>query len=326
MVAAADDLDRRRRLAAAGDRGRGHGRSLRAPRTSRTWARRRSAGCDRGACRRSFPPRHPDGTVRRLIVWSEDADLVRRATLDARGFEPVRQYFEMAIGLDEEPAPPKWPPGIEARAFRPGVDDAARMASGSRGLLRALSSFRRDPSRSGACITWRRRTQTRRSGGSPGTETSWPATSLAVDRRPRCRDRRPRRAQGVARPRDRPRAVVWRRSERSVSAARRIVRLVRRRPERHERRPRLRGGRHARLPPLRRAGEAARLTQAAAARRLPRVRSPPEWERAGAASRPPRPSALPAAESVPGASVAAVSWPRRSPCGRSACCARPSRR
>ncbi len=70
-----------------------------------------------------LPPRHPDGTVRRLIVWSEDADLVRRATLDARGFEPVRQYFEMAIGLDEEPSPPKWPPGIEARAFRPGVDD-----------------------------------------------------------------------------------------------------------------------------------------------------------------------------------------------------------
>jgi mycothiol synthase len=70
-----------------------------------------------------LPPRHPDGTARKLVVWSEDADLVRRTTLDARGFTPVRQYFEMAIHLDAPPAPSEWPPGLEARAFRPGIDD-----------------------------------------------------------------------------------------------------------------------------------------------------------------------------------------------------------
>ena len=58
-----------------------------------------------------LPPRHADGTARKLVVWSEDSDVVRRAMLDAGGFSPVRQYYEMAIDLDEEPAPASWPPG-----------------------------------------------------------------------------------------------------------------------------------------------------------------------------------------------------------------------
>jgi mycothiol synthase len=68
-------------------------------------------------------PRHADGTARRLVVWSEDTDLARRAMLDSRGFLPVRQYYEMAIDLEEEPAQACWPPGLEPRAFRPGVDE-----------------------------------------------------------------------------------------------------------------------------------------------------------------------------------------------------------
>jgi mycothiol synthase len=70
-----------------------------------------------------LPSRHPDGTARKLVVWSEDSDLVRRTTLDARGFAPVRQYYEMVTDLDAEPATAPWPPGLEPRAFRPGVDD-----------------------------------------------------------------------------------------------------------------------------------------------------------------------------------------------------------
>jgi mycothiol synthase len=70
-----------------------------------------------------LPPRHPDGTPRKLVVWSEDKDSVRRATLDARGFNQVRQYYEMALDLDAEPPDALWPPGLEPRAFRPGTDD-----------------------------------------------------------------------------------------------------------------------------------------------------------------------------------------------------------
>ena len=97
---------------------------------------------------------------------------------------------------------------------------------------------------------------------------------------------------------------------------------LRRRAERDQCRPRLRGRRHARLPPVRCAwrsrspdGRQAVVRPVAS---LPR-------ERAGAALRRPGPRRS-RQGSVPGASVARVSWRRRSPCGRSACCARPSRR
>lgn len=71
----------------------------------------------------ALPARHPDGAARRLVVWSEDCDLVRRASLDARGFAPVRQYYEMAMDLDAESPKAHWPPGLEPRAFRTGIDD-----------------------------------------------------------------------------------------------------------------------------------------------------------------------------------------------------------
>lgn len=68
-------------------------------------------------------PRRPDGAARMLVAWSEDRDHVRRAALKARGFEPARQFYEMAVDLDEEPAPAQWPPGLEPRSFRPDIDE-----------------------------------------------------------------------------------------------------------------------------------------------------------------------------------------------------------
>jgi len=70
-----------------------------------------------------LPSRRQDGAARRLIVWCEDTDTVRRTSLDARGFGPVRQSYEMAMDLRDEPPHPSWPVGIEPRAFRPGVDE-----------------------------------------------------------------------------------------------------------------------------------------------------------------------------------------------------------
>jgi mycothiol synthase len=63
-----------------------------------------------------------------VVVWCEDSDVVRRASIDRRGFAPVRQYFEMAIALDDEPAAPRWPEGIEPRRLRPGDESAVYRA------------------------------------------------------------------------------------------------------------------------------------------------------------------------------------------------------
>jgi mycothiol synthase len=70
-----------------------------------------------------LPPRRPDGAARSLIVWCEDSDEPRRASLDRRGFVAVREYFEMETGLGAALAEPEWPSGIVARGFRPGIDD-----------------------------------------------------------------------------------------------------------------------------------------------------------------------------------------------------------
>jgi mycothiol synthase len=67
--------------------------------------------------------RRVDGAPRRLVVWCEDSDVTRRAALDRRCFTAVRQYFEMEIRLVAGRPSAPWPPGIDGRGFRPGVDD-----------------------------------------------------------------------------------------------------------------------------------------------------------------------------------------------------------
>jgi mycothiol synthase len=72
-----------------------------------------------------LPSVTPKGDERHVLAWCEDSDVERRASLEGRGFAPVRQYFEMARDLAAEPGAPDWPPGIVARGFRPGLDDRA---------------------------------------------------------------------------------------------------------------------------------------------------------------------------------------------------------
>lgn len=58
-----------------------------------------------------------------LVVWCEDRDGGRRDELDARGFEPERQYYEMAIDLGKPFPPARWPRGIRPRGYRPEADE-----------------------------------------------------------------------------------------------------------------------------------------------------------------------------------------------------------
>jgi mycothiol synthase len=70
-----------------------------------------------------LPVRSSDGEIRHVLMWCEDSDVERRASLERRGFSSGRQYFEMARDLTVESAAPVWPPGITGRGFRPGLDN-----------------------------------------------------------------------------------------------------------------------------------------------------------------------------------------------------------
>jgi mycothiol synthase len=52
-------------------------------------------------------------------------DARARALLEARGYRTVRSFLRMRIDMDAPPPGPRWPEGVTASAFRPGVDDAA---------------------------------------------------------------------------------------------------------------------------------------------------------------------------------------------------------
>ncbi len=71
-----------------------------------------------------LPAHADDGATRRVAVWCEDSDVVRRAALERRAWVPTgRQYYEMAVDLRRSSASFSWPPHIDARGFRLGVDD-----------------------------------------------------------------------------------------------------------------------------------------------------------------------------------------------------------
>ncbi len=83
---------------------------------------------DRGVARRlldetrSVLGRAGGGVLYLWVHWVEDP----QATLAARmGFRIQRELAFMTRDLSEPPPAPRLPPGVEVRAYRPGVDDAA---------------------------------------------------------------------------------------------------------------------------------------------------------------------------------------------------------
>jgi mycothiol synthase len=68
------------------------------------------------------PAGEPGAVLRTAILY---ADTAARALLESHGYRLVRTLLRMRIDLAEPPPPPRWPEGVVAGPFRPGVDDAA---------------------------------------------------------------------------------------------------------------------------------------------------------------------------------------------------------
>ena len=210
------------RLGVAGDRRRGDRRPLRASGAPRSRARGGDAGRHRGASARSCRRARPTGAPRSLVVWCEDSDAERRASLDRRGFAAVRQYFEMEIDLDA---------GLPRADLARRV--SSRAASGPASTTQAVCT--RPTSEAFAEHHLFEAARLRRVAAlPPGRAGRRPDAVVAglgrrragrlrhpVDERPGRRDRRPRRAQAVARSRRRARPAAGGVRARSASAARR---------------------------------------------------------------------------------------------------------
>ncbi len=89
--------------------------------------------------------RPPDAAPRHLVVWSEDSDITRRASLEQRGFVATRQYFEMTIALDDSLPQAAWPEGIVEPVVPARHRRGAGPPGGHRGLCRALPLRGQEP-------------------------------------------------------------------------------------------------------------------------------------------------------------------------------------
>lgn len=106
----------------------------------------------------------PGSELRRLLVWCEDSDVVRRAALEARGFAVARQYYEMAIDLRVEPLAARWPEGITAGRSDPASTSTQSMKPTSRrSAITSCSSHA--ATTIGVCITLTPPAPIRLSGG-----------------------------------------------------------------------------------------------------------------------------------------------------------------
>jgi mycothiol synthase len=65
----------------------------------------------------------PDGVT--LGVWAHESDARRLRLLELRDYRQERAFLRLERDLDDSLAGPRWPAGIVATAFRPGVDAAA---------------------------------------------------------------------------------------------------------------------------------------------------------------------------------------------------------
>lgn len=77
---------------------------------------------ERGREHRAAAPRGARVILRLFANAREEA---RGAFFAGHGYRLVRTFFRMSIELSAGFAPPRWPDGIVARRYRPGVDDRA---------------------------------------------------------------------------------------------------------------------------------------------------------------------------------------------------------
>lgn len=79
-------------------------------RLAETWARERMSQAEPG--------------VRvTLNSWMPTTDRDSLQCYERAGFKEIRRYWRMEIELNEAPAAPEWPEGVELRSFVPGRDD-----------------------------------------------------------------------------------------------------------------------------------------------------------------------------------------------------------
>jgi mycothiol synthase len=64
----------------------------------------------------------PRVVLRNAVLY---ADSAAGSLLSSHGYRPARSLLRMRVDLDGPPASPRWPDGIAAGPFRPGVDDVA---------------------------------------------------------------------------------------------------------------------------------------------------------------------------------------------------------
>ena len=89
--------------------------ALRPPRARRPRARQRADRLAGGGDARARP------SIARTSALAADA-AAGRAARTARGFEPIRHFYRMAIDLDAPPPAPEWPEGFAVATFRPGEE------------------------------------------------------------------------------------------------------------------------------------------------------------------------------------------------------------
>ena len=70
-----------------------------------------------------YLPQVPPGIPARLVLTIPDIHQAGKQVVLDHGYQPVRHYFRMVIDLNELPAPPVWPEGIQVRTYQPGEDD-----------------------------------------------------------------------------------------------------------------------------------------------------------------------------------------------------------
>src|SRR5579885_2264004 len=124
------------------------------------WARERMAQAEPG--------------VRVTIgCWMPTTDSAAIARYERAGFQEVRRHWRMEIELNEEPAAPVWPDGVELRPLCLSAT-ITRCTGRSKQPSRTIGAMSRTHSSNGSTGPSSDRTSIPRSGLSPGRASRWP--------------------------------------------------------------------------------------------------------------------------------------------------------